>query len=85
MVLPGGFGVAKNFSDFAFKGKEMKVDEQVKNILEKFRSKNKPIAATCIAPIILSKVFGNVKLTLGKKSQEFPYSDAIEAAKEFGS
>jgi enhancing lycopene biosynthesis protein 2 len=29
VILPGGFGAAKNLSDFAFNGANMKVDEQV--------------------------------------------------------
>jgi enhancing lycopene biosynthesis protein 2 len=30
LIIPGGFGVAKNLSDFAFKGKDMVVKDDVK-------------------------------------------------------
>ena len=41
LLFPGGFGVAKNLCDFAFKGAEMMVKEPVKNsILSMHQAKN---------------------------------------------
>ena len=46
------------------------------------------IGLTCIAPIIAAKVFGKtqtgVKLTLGGRSDNFPYAGSIDAATSFG-
>lgn len=44
------------------------------------------IGLTCIAPIIAAKVFGSegVKLTLGGKTDNFPYAGSISAAESFG-
>lgn len=88
LVFPGGFGAAKNLSDFAFKGTEMTVDPEIERILKEFKASGKPIALCCIAPILAAKVLGTegVKLTMGKKGDEneWPYGGAIDAARSFG-
>ena len=59
VVFPGGFGAAKNLSDFAFKGTDMTVDPEVERVLRDFNKSGKPIALCCIAPILAAKVFGS--------------------------
>ena len=58
VVFPGGFGAAKNLSDFGFKGADMSVPTEVENVLKDFHQAGNPIALCCIAPIIAAKVFG---------------------------
>ena len=65
LIIPGGFGAAKNLSDFAFKGADCQVNEEVAMAIRKMVSVNKPIGALCIAPVLLSKVLGNVYITIG--------------------
>jgi len=65
LILPGGFGVAKNLCDFAFNGSDCTVNLQLEKILIDFHKERKPIGALCISPVILSKVFQDVKLTIG--------------------
>lgn len=65
LILPGGFGAAKNLSDFAFNGADCKVNEEVAAAIRKMISMNKPIGALCIAPVVLVKVLGDVKITIG--------------------
>ena len=36
LVFPGGFGAAKNLSDFGFKGVDMKVNPEVERVLKDF-------------------------------------------------
>ena len=86
LLIPGGFGAAKNLSDFGFKGAEMSVDKEVEDIMREFKAQKKVIALTCISPIIAAKVFGKdgVKLTLGGKGDEWPYAGSIDAASSFG-
>ena len=88
VVFPGGFGAAKNLSDFAFKGTDMTVDASVEKVLQDFKNAKKPIALCCIAPILAAKVFGpdGVTLTLGKKGskEDWPFSDAVDAARSMG-
>ncbi|TQF72873.1 isoprenoid biosynthesis glyoxalase ElbB [Pseudoalteromonas luteoviolacea] len=56
LVIPGGFGVAKNLSDFAFKGAESQVLETVKTACQKFNTQQKPIAYLCIAPALIGHI-----------------------------
>lgn len=68
VILPGGFGAAKNLSTFAKDGKDCKVDEGVAKLLRDMHSFNKPIGAICIAPAVIAKVFGadiHPELTIG--------------------
>ena len=88
VVIPGGFGAAKNLSDFGFKGADMSVNPEVERVLKGFQAAGKPIGLCCIAPIIAAKVFGSegVKLTLGKTGDPnlWPYGGSLEAAASFG-
>jgi len=67
LVLPGGFGAAKNLCNFAFAGANAEVIPSVKNLLLKIHEAKKPIGGICISPAILSLVFGNkgVEVTVG--------------------
>jgi len=88
VVIPGGFGAAKNLSDFGFKGADMSVNSDVERVIKDFHSAGKPLALCCISPIIAAKVLGdkNPSLTLGCCGDEsaWPYQGAIEVAKGFG-
>ncbi|EPF73957.1 isoprenoid biosynthesis glyoxalase ElbB [Acinetobacter rudis] len=67
LVIPGGFGVAKNLSTFAFNGASADIDPKVISILKEFKSNQKPIGAICISPSLLALTFGELqpKLTIG--------------------
>jgi len=66
LLLPGGFGVAKNLSNFAFAGTDMQVDESVLQTCVAFKAANKAAAYACIAPALLTKVYGEgINLTIG--------------------
>eukprot|EP01064_Diplonema_japonicum_P009377 TRINITY_DN16870_c0_g1_i1.p1 TRINITY_DN16870_c0_g1~~TRINITY_DN16870_c0_g1_i1.p1 ORF type:complete len:251 (+),score=70.30 TRINITY_DN16870_c0_g1_i1:59-754(+) len=85
MVVPGGFGAAKNLSTFGFDGTNMKVDPVFKSVLESFHASQKYIGMCCISPIIAAKVLPTPTLTLGKPdNDDFPYGGAIGAATSFG-
>jgi len=55
LIIPGGFGAAKNLSDFAVKGKDAVVNEDVRRLVNDMVSSQKPIGAICIAPATLTK------------------------------
>jgi len=78
LLFAGGFGAAKNLSDFAFKGKDYVVIEQVANVLRSMHNAGKPIGAMCVAPVLIADVLKGVELTLGGKS------GASDAAEEHG-
>lgn len=84
LLLPGGFGAGKNLSTYAINGADMTVLPQVEKVLKEFHGQKKVIAGCCIAPIILAKVLGNVKLTLGMKGDTWPYDGTIDVAEGFG-
>lgn len=90
LFIPGGFGIAKNFSNFASAGDKMEVDPEVAKAIWEFFHAKKPIGACCIAPVILARIFGTVSgksgldITLGKKGPEWPYAGSIEVANKYG-
>lgn len=67
LILPGGFGAAKNLCDYAFKGRECTVRPDVAGLIRAVHEAGKPVGAICIAPVILARVLGDegVELTIG--------------------
>lgn len=68
IILPGGFGAAKNLSTFAHDGAACEVDPEVTRLLREMHAADKPIAALCIAPAVLAALFGkddHPELTIG--------------------
>jgi enhancing lycopene biosynthesis protein 2 len=73
IILPGGFGVAKNLCTWAFEGDDCSVNPDVEKAIQGMYAAKKPIGAMCIAPIILGKLFSGTNLTTGddKASADF--------------
>lgn len=67
MVFPGGFGVAKNFCDYAFRGADMAIQPEIEAVIRAFHAAGKPLGFLCIAPILAGKIFGpeQVRVTIG--------------------
>ena len=67
LILPGGFGAAKNLCDFAVKGPDCEVHPEVARLVREVHAQGKPVAAVCIAPALLAKVLGDESpaLTIG--------------------
>ncbi|MDL2315239.1 isoprenoid biosynthesis glyoxalase ElbB [Bacteroidales bacterium OttesenSCG-928-C19] len=65
LVIPGGFGAAKNLSDYAFKGADITVDHDVEDAILGMHKLKRPIGALCIAPVILAKALKNATVTIG--------------------
>lgn len=55
LIIPGGFGAAKNLSDFALKGPDAAVHPEVQRLLSEMTAAGKPIGAICIAPATLTR------------------------------
>ena len=66
LMIPGGFGVAKNLCNFAFKGADCVVNGDVEKAIKATYEAKKPIGALCISPVLLAKVLGDVDITLGQ-------------------
>ncbi|MDA6065743.1 isoprenoid biosynthesis glyoxalase ElbB [Idiomarina abyssalis] len=70
LILPGGFGVAKNLCDFAVKGADMTVNGEVLKVGKAFVDAKKPAGYMCIAPVLLPHIYGKgVKVTIGNDGE----------------
>ena len=69
LIIPGGFGVAKNLCDYAMAGPECSVNPDVYRLIVELRLMNKPIGAICIAPVMMAKILGeqeeSANMTIG--------------------
>lgn len=78
LVIPGGFGSAKNFTSWAFDGPRGTIRSDVKLLLVNMVNVGKPIVALCVSPIVVAKAFEgstiHPKMTIGSKHGSSPYS-----------
>ncbi|MDH0745876.1 isoprenoid biosynthesis glyoxalase ElbB [Pseudomonas sp. GD03842] len=66
LIIPGGFGAAKNLSNFATEGSGCRVQAQVLAMAEAFAEAGKPIGLICVAPALAAKIYGpGVTCTIG--------------------
>jgi len=65
LIFPGGFGVAKNLSDWVSKGPESSVIPEIETAIRETVKAGKPIAALCISPVLFAKILEGVELTVG--------------------
>lgn len=66
IVFPGGFGAAKNLCTFAFDGVDCKVNPDVEKAVRSTVAEEKPVGALCISPVLIAKILGDVKVTIGQ-------------------
>jgi len=92
LIVPGGFGAAKNLSDFAVKGAECTVQPDVLALAEAFAEASKPVGLMCISPAMAAKIYGpgvictigndadtaTVVNKMGAPHQECDVSDIVE-------
>lgn len=94
VILPGGYGAAKNLSTYAMTGTGASLNPEVERVLKEFAGAHKPIGAICIAPVVVAAAFRNsaeVKATLtigtdeatGKHIQELGAEHVCCPVKEF--
>ncbi|MGR5135337.1 isoprenoid biosynthesis glyoxalase ElbB [Vibrio jasicida] len=66
LLLPGGFGAAKNLTDFAVSGAECSINTHVAQACRAFAQAGKPAGYLCIAPTIIPMIYDQgVKGTIG--------------------
>lgn len=83
LILPGGFGAAKNLSTYAIDGEKMIVDNEVERVILDFHKSKKPIGAMCIAPVIIAKVIPFALVTIGQDSQTANHIIALGAKHKY--
>jgi len=77
VFFPGGFGAAKNLSDFAFKGSSCAIQADVLRFAKAMAAGNKPACYICIAPALIPRIYGiGARLTIGNDQDT---AQAIEA------
>jgi enhancing lycopene biosynthesis protein 2 len=77
LVLPGGYGAAKNLSDFAFRGTQCEVDPDLARILSSAVAAKKPILAICISPAVLAAALRR----MGSHAVSLTIGDDVETAR----
>lgn len=66
LLLPGGFGAAKNLTDFAINGAECSINTHVASACRAFAQSGKPAGYLCIAPAIIPMIYeAGVRGTIG--------------------
>jgi len=79
VIFPGGYGAAKNLSNFAVKGAASKVQTDVLQFARAFAATGKPMGFVCIAPAMIPHIYGaDAKLTIGSDA------DTAAAINEMG-
>lgn len=78
LVIPGGFGSAKNFTSWAFDGPDGTILPEVKLLIVNMVNIGKPIAALCVSPVVIAKALEgssvHATLTIGTDKEESPYT-----------
>jgi len=77
LVIPGGFGSAKNFTSWAFDGPNSTILPEVKLLLVNLINVGKPIVALCVSPVVLAKALEDsgvhLNMTIGSSKEDSPY------------
>lgn len=66
LILPGGFGAAKNLCTWAYEGDKCTVRLDVEQAIKAMYEARKPIGTMCIAPVILARLFNGTQITTGQ-------------------
>lgn len=87
LVIPGGFGAAKNLTKWAFSGPDGEIVPDVKRIINEFIIAKKPIVGLCMGPTVIAKALQDAglkeHLTVGTTKEKSPYEiEAISAGME---
>ncbi|XP_020651555.3 glutamine amidotransferase-like class 1 domain-containing protein 3, mitochondrial isoform X1 [Pogona vitticeps] len=86
LIIPGGFGVAKNLCTWAVDGKDCTVSQAVEDAIKAFHAARKPIGLCCISPVLAAKILPGCEVTVGHDTEceTWPYAKTAEAMKELG-
>lgn len=69
LLMPGGFGVAKNLCSYAIDGTDMKIDKVIERVIKETHNAGKPIGALCISPVIIAALIPDAEVTMGSDSK----------------
>ncbi len=55
LMLPGGFGAAKNLTEWAFKGPDGRINPEVRKAIVDMVQAGKPVGGLCMGPTVIAK------------------------------
>ena len=86
LVIPGGFGAAKNLCTYAIDGVDnYDIDDGVRKMILDCIESRTVIGLACISPMLLPKVMNGIKFTVGKsEGEEFPHAGTVADAIKLG-
>lgn len=77
LVIPGGFGAAKNLTKWAFSGPDGDIQADVKTAIVNTVKESKPIVGLCMGPTVIAKALEGTSLrphiTVGTTAETSPY------------
>ncbi|MEZ4904544.1 MAG: isoprenoid biosynthesis glyoxalase ElbB [Spirosomataceae bacterium] len=84
LVMPGGFGTAKNITKWAFEGPSGPILGSVKTLIVEMIKQGKPIVGLCMSPTTIAKALEGTEfrahLSVGTTTQNSPYDIAAISA-----
>ncbi len=84
LMLPGGFGAAKNLTEWAFNGPDGDINPEVKKAIIDMVQSGKPVGGLCMGPTVIAKALEGTgiqpELTVG--STEAPATTDIAAVSQ---
>lgn len=84
VILPGGFGAVKNFSDFLHKGVEANLTSDIQKALDDALTHNLWIVGICAAPLIIALALrdhnlSNCTITFGELEDNHDFNNALKS------
>ncbi|MFY0652423.1 MAG: isoprenoid biosynthesis glyoxalase ElbB [Cyclobacteriaceae bacterium] len=77
LVIPGGFGAAKNLNQWAISGPDGELDDEVKRVINDFAKNKKPICGLCMGPTVITQALADSAIaptvTVGTSAEDSPY------------
>ncbi len=77
LIIPGGFGAAKNLNQWAISGPDGPIHADVKRIIVEMVKAGKPVAGLCMGPTVIAKALEgtdvHATLTVGSTQAPSPY------------
>ncbi|MCC6200731.1 MAG: isoprenoid biosynthesis glyoxalase ElbB [Moraxellaceae bacterium] len=66
LIIPGGYGAARNLCNFATRGHEMTINPEVEIFARSLHREGKPVGLICIAPVMAPAIGGpGTRCTIG--------------------
>lgn len=80
LVIPGGFGAAKNLTQWAFSGPDGEINIDVQNAILSSVQNKKPVVGLCMGPTVIARALAgsgiSAHLTVGTTAADSPYDIA---------